>query len=69
MPNRHYTTVCIIIKSNNVICSLSFREHCTIISAHVRIAADTCGFLCHNSPIKFLSHLLGMLTISYSSLF
>ena len=60
MPNynRNYTTVCIIIiKSNNIICLLSFREHCTIISAPC-IAADTCGSIYHNSPIKSLPHLL-----------
>ena len=33
MPNRNYTTVCILSPCNKVICSLSFREHCTIISA------------------------------------
>ena len=57
MPNRNYTTVCILSPCNEVICSLSFREHCTIISAPC-IAADTCGFLYHNSPIKVLPHLL-----------
>ena len=57
MPNRNYTTVCILSPCNKVICSLSFREHCTIISAPC-IAADTCGFLYHNSRIKVLPHLL-----------
>ena len=57
MPNRNCTTVCIITPCNKVICLLSFREHCTIISAPC-IAADTCGFLYHNSPIKVLPHLL-----------
>ena len=52
MPNRNYTMVCILSPCNKVICSLSFCEHCTIISAPC-IAADTCGFLYHNSPIKF----------------
>ena len=33
MPNRNYTTVCILSPCNKVICSLSFCEHCTIISA------------------------------------
>ena len=51
MPKRNYTTVCILSSCNKVICSLSFREHCTIISAPC-IAADTCGLLYHNSPIK-----------------
>ena len=59
MPNynRNYTTVCTYIKSNIVICSLLFREHYTIISAPC-IAADTCGFFYHNSPIKVVPHLL-----------
>ena len=56
MPNRNYTTVCILSPCNKVICSLSFREHCTIISAPC-IAADTGGFLYHSSPIKVLPHL------------
>ena len=57
MPNRNYTTVCILSSCNIVICSLSFREHCTIISAPC-LAADTCGFLYRNSPIKVLPYLL-----------
>ena len=55
--NRNYTMVGILSPCNKVICSLSFCEHCTIISAPC-IAADTCGFLYHNSPIKVLPHLL-----------
>ena len=57
MPNRNYITVCILSPYNKVIYSLSFCEHCTIISAPC-IAADTCGFLYHNSPIKGLPHPL-----------
>ena len=57
MNNRNYTMVCILSPCNEVIYSLSFCEHCTIISAPC-IAADTCGFLYHNSPIKVLPHLL-----------
>ena len=57
MPNRNYTTVCILSPCNKVICSLSSCGHCTIISAPC-IAADTCGFLYHNSPIKVLPHQL-----------
>ena len=57
MPNRNYTTVCMLSPCNKVICWLSFREHCTIISAPC-IAADTCRLLYHNSPIKVLPHQL-----------
>ena len=57
MPNRNYTMVCILSPCNKAICSLSFHEHCTIISA-LCIAADTCGFLYDNSLIKVLPHLL-----------
>ena len=59
MPNRNYTTVtvCILSPCNKVICLLLFCEHCTIILAPC-IAADTCGFPYHNSPIKVLPHLL-----------
>ena len=44
MPNRNYITVYILNPCNKVICLLSFREHCTFISAPC-IAVDTCGFL------------------------
>ena len=60
MPNRNYIMVCILSPCNKVICLLSFREHCTVISVPC-IAADTCGFLYHkfhNSLIKVLPHLL-----------
>ena len=38
MPNRNYTTVCILSPCNKVICSLSFYKHCTIISAPCIVA-------------------------------
>ena len=57
MPKRNYTTVCIYSPCNKVICSLSFREHCTITSTPY-IAADTCGLLYYNLPIKILPYLL-----------
>ena len=38
MANRNYTTVC-ILRSNKVICSLSFHEHFTPLIQH-HIAAD-----------------------------
>ena len=56
IPNRNHTTVCMLSPCNKVMCSLSFRKHFAIISAPC-IAADTCGFLYHNSPIKVLPYL------------